>query len=179
MTIDLKIRSLCITHWPFPKLRYVDPNWWNVKQYMEIWQLRSKCNGPCKTNWIFASIWQETTFSKKVMDFSEHLKTFAKFKNIYPNFVYNKRTNYNLATFKNVEYKCVKSEVVHWRSNLKCVQKQQKVSGVRATTICGVLCAMKFIHLHLKLGRFQMPFLGLDCKSCCSWDALCNLSFCI
>jgi hypothetical protein len=40
-------------------------------------------------------------------------KTFAKFKNIYSNFVYNKRTNYNVAMLKNVEYKCVKSEVIH------------------------------------------------------------------
>ncbi len=44
---------------------------------------------------------------------SKTLKTFAKFKIIYPNFVYNKGTNYNLATLKNVEYKCVKSEVIH------------------------------------------------------------------
>jgi len=41
------------------------------------------------------------------------LKTFAKFKTIYPNFVYNKGINYNLVTLKNVKYKCVKSEVIH------------------------------------------------------------------
>jgi hypothetical protein len=146
---------------------------------MEIWQLQSKCNGPCRTNWIFVGIWQKKTFSRKVMDLSKHLIFFAKFKNIYSNFVYNKRTNYNLATFKNVEYKCVKSEVIHWGSNLKCAEKQRKASGVQVTTICGVWCAMKLIHLHLKLSRFQTLFLSSDCKSCCSWDALCNLSFCI
>jgi len=31
---------------------------------------------------------------------SKTLKTFAKFKIIYPHSVYNKRTNYNLATLK-------------------------------------------------------------------------------
>ncbi len=30
---------------------------------------------------------------------------------------------------------------------------------------------MKLIHLHLKLGRFQMPFLTLDYNGSCSWDA--------
>jgi hypothetical protein len=40
-------------------------------------------------------------------------KTFVKFKNIYLNFVYNKRTNYNLAMLKNAKYKCVKSEAIH------------------------------------------------------------------
>jgi len=91
-------------------------------------------------------------------------KTFIKLKNIYLNFVYNKGTNYNLATLKNVKYKCVKNEVIHGGTNLKCTKKQQKASGVRAITICGVWCALKFIHLHLRLGRFQMPFLGSDCK---------------
>jgi hypothetical protein len=96
-------------------------------------------------------------------------KTFVELKNIYPNFVYNKGTNYNLATLKNVKYKCVKSEVIHAGTNLKCAKKHRKASGgVRATTICDVWCALKLIHLHLKLGRFQMPFLGSDCKDCCS-----------
>jgi hypothetical protein len=40
-------------------------------------------------------------------------KTFTEFKNIYLNFVYNKRTNYNLVMLKNVKYKCVKSEAIH------------------------------------------------------------------
>jgi hypothetical protein len=40
-------------------------------------------------------------------------KTFVEFKNIYLIFVYNKRIDYNLAKFKNVEYNCVKSEVIH------------------------------------------------------------------
>jgi len=40
-------------------------------------------------------------------------KTFARLKKNYSNFVYNKRTNYNIATRKNVEYKCFKSEVIH------------------------------------------------------------------
>jgi hypothetical protein len=95
-------------------------------------------------------------------------KTFVELKNIYPNSIYNIKTNYNLATFKNVKYKCVKNEVIHGGTNLKCAKKQRKASGVRAITICGVWCALKFIHLHLRLGRFQMPFLGSDCKGCCS-----------
>ncbi len=37
-------------------------------------------------------------------------KTFTELKNNYLNFVQNKETNYNLATLKNIEYKCVKSE---------------------------------------------------------------------
>jgi hypothetical protein len=40
-------------------------------------------------------------------------KTFVEFKNIYPTSIYNKGTNYNLVTFKNVEYKCVKNEAIH------------------------------------------------------------------
>jgi hypothetical protein len=47
-------------------------------------------------------------------------KTFVELKNIYLIFVYNKGTNYNLATLKNVKYKCVKSEVIHGGTNLKC-----------------------------------------------------------
>jgi hypothetical protein len=127
---------------------------------------RKKCNGPCRTNWIFTSIWQETKSLRKEMNLLEHLKLLLK--NIYSNFVYNKRTSYNLATLKNVKYKCVKSEVIHGGTNLKCVEKQRKASGVRAITICGVWCALECIHLPLKLGRFQMSFLGSDCKGCCS-----------
>jgi hypothetical protein len=40
-------------------------------------------------------------------------KTFVELKNIYPNSIYNKGTNYNLAMFQNVEYKCVKNEAIH------------------------------------------------------------------
>jgi hypothetical protein len=40
-------------------------------------------------------------------------KTFVELKNIYPNSIYNIKTNYNLATFKNVKYKCVKNEAIH------------------------------------------------------------------
>ncbi len=57
-------------------------------------------------------------------------KTFVELKNIYPNFVYNKGTYYNLVTFKNVEYNYVKNEAIHWGTNLKCIEKQQKVNGV-------------------------------------------------
>jgi hypothetical protein len=35
-------------------------------------------------------------------------KTFVELKNVHPNFVYNKRTNYNLATLKNVNVSRVK-----------------------------------------------------------------------
>jgi hypothetical protein len=44
---------------------------------------------------------------------SKTLKTFVELKNIYPNSIYNKGTNYTLATFKNVEYKCVNNETIH------------------------------------------------------------------
>jgi hypothetical protein len=53
------------------------------------------------------------SFLKKSDGPSKTPKTFAEFKNIYVNFVYNKITNYNLATLKNVEYKYVKSEVIY------------------------------------------------------------------
>jgi hypothetical protein len=52
-------------------------------------------------------------FLKKSDGPSRTPKAFAKLKNIYPNYVYNKRTNYNLVMLKNVEYKCVKSEAMH------------------------------------------------------------------
>jgi hypothetical protein len=56
---------------------------------------------------------------------------------------------------KNIEYKCVKSETIHRRAKLKCIEKQEKTSGVGATSNCGLWFAMKLIHLHFKLGRFQ------------------------
>jgi hypothetical protein len=53
------------------------------------------------------------SFLKKSDGPSRTPKTFAKLKNIYVNFAYNKGTNYNLAMLKNVEYKCVKSEAIY------------------------------------------------------------------
>jgi hypothetical protein len=56
---------------------------------------------------------------------------------------------------KNIEYKCVKSEAIHRGAKLKCAKEHEKVNSVRATSIGDLWCAMKLIHLHLKLGRFQ------------------------
>ncbi len=84
---------------------------------------------------LWNNTWKYDSFDQNVMDLIEKieflqvygkrlilensdgppktLKTFAKFKTIYLNFVYNKGLNYNFATLENVEYKCVKSEVIH------------------------------------------------------------------
>jgi hypothetical protein len=53
------------------------------------------------------------SFLKKSDGPSKTPKTFVELKNIYPNFVYNKGKYYNLASFKNVEYNCAKSEANH------------------------------------------------------------------
>ncbi len=69
------------------------------------WTLENKLN--------FCKYMARDNFLEKNNGPSRIPKTFAKLRNIYPNHVYNKGTNYNLVMFKNVEHKCVKNETIH------------------------------------------------------------------